>query len=61
VTVVIQVDGMMRDRMQVRAGTDQQQVVERALACQNVSRHLGSGKPKNVIFVPDRLINFVTS
>jgi leucyl-tRNA synthetase len=60
VTVVIQVDGMMRDRMQVRAGTDQQQVVERALACQNVSRHLGSGKPKNVIFVPDRLINFVT-
>jgi leucyl-tRNA synthetase len=60
VTLVIQVDGMMRDRMQVPTGTDREQAVERALARENVRRHLGSGKPKNVIFVPDRLINFVT-
>jgi leucyl-tRNA synthetase len=60
VTLVIQIDGMVRDRMPVRAGTDREQAVERALAREDVRRNLAGGRPTRVIFVPDRLINFVT-
>jgi leucyl-tRNA synthetase len=60
VTLVIQVDGKTRDRIRVRAGTDRDEALEQAVARANVRRHLLGGKPRKVIFVPDRLINLVT-
>jgi leucyl-tRNA synthetase len=60
VTLVIQVDGKTRDRIPVPAGTDRDDALEQAVARENVRRHLVGGKPKKVIFVPDRLINLVT-
>ena len=60
VTLVIQVDGKTRDRIQVPAGLGREQVLERAKGRENVRRHVMDRAPRNVIFVPDRLINFVT-
>jgi hypothetical protein len=44
----------------VPAGLDREQVLERAKGRENVRRHVMDRQPRNVIFVPDRLINFVT-
>jgi leucyl-tRNA synthetase len=60
VTLVIQVDGKTRDRIQVPAGLDREQALERAKGRENVRRHFIDAKPRKVIFVPDRLINLVT-
>jgi leucyl-tRNA synthetase len=60
VTLVIQVDGKTRDRIHVPPGLDREQVLERAEGRENVRRHVMDREPRKVIFVPDRLINFVT-
>jgi leucyl-tRNA synthetase len=60
VTLVIQIDGRTRDRIQVPPGIDRDRALERAMDRENVRRHLTSGKPRKVVFVPDRLINLVT-
>jgi leucyl-tRNA synthetase len=60
VTLVIQVDGKTRDRIQVPAGMGREQALERAKSRDNVRRYLTDGEPSKVIFVPDRLINLVT-
>jgi leucyl-tRNA synthetase len=59
VTLVIQVDGKTRDRIEVPAGTDRAEALQQALTRENVQRHLMGGKPTKVMFVPDRLINLV--
>jgi leucyl-tRNA synthetase len=60
VTLVIQVDGKTRDRIQVPVGLDREQALERAKGSENVRRHVMNGALRRVIFVPDRLINLVT-
>jgi leucyl-tRNA synthetase len=59
VTLVIQVDGRTRDRIEVPAGLDRHQALERAVEREGVRRHLRNGAPSKVVFVPDRLINLL--
>jgi leucyl-tRNA synthetase len=60
VTVVVQVDGRLRDRLEMPAEASEAAAREEALGSQNVQRAL-SGRPvKRAIFVPGRLINLVT-
>jgi leucyl-tRNA synthetase len=59
VTLVVQVAGKLRDRVQVAAGTSEPQALEAALRSAKVLRSLPDGRPRKVIFVPDRLINLV--
>ena len=60
VTMAIQVDGKTRDRIDMPAGTERDDVIEQALKREVVRRHLGQGQPHRVVFVQDRLINLVT-
>ncbi len=59
VTVVVQVNGKVRDRLQVDAGTPEEEVRRIALAREAVTRHLGGKAPKKVIYVPDKLVSIV--
>jgi leucyl-tRNA synthetase len=59
VTLVVQVNGNLRDRLDVPAGLTQEQALERALASEKVRRHLNGSQPSKVIYVPDKLINLV--
>jgi leucyl-tRNA synthetase len=60
VTVVVQVDGKVRDRLDLPAGTSEDALKAAALASPNVSQAL-AGKPiARVIVVADRLVNIVT-
>ena len=60
VTLVIQVDGKVRDRIQAPAGLSKEQARELALASERVQRVLNGREVADVIYVPDRLVNVVT-
>ncbi|MFC1594855.1 leucine--tRNA ligase [Patescibacteria group bacterium] len=57
--LVIQVDGKLRDSIEVPMGISQKDAEKQALASKNVQKYLNGKKPKKVIFVPKRLINIV--
>ena len=60
VTVVVQVDGKVRDRIELPAGTTEETLKATALGSPKVVQAI-SGKPVDrVIVVPDRLISIVT-
>ncbi|MEO6796174.1 MAG: leucine--tRNA ligase [Candidatus Dormibacter sp.] len=60
VTMVVQVDGRLRDRIDVPAGTDEGEARIRALQSANVERALDGRSVARTVFVADRLINLVT-
>ncbi len=59
VTLVIQVNGKVRDRLLVPAGIPEAEARERALASPVVQRYTQGKQVKDVIVVPDRLVNIV--
>jgi leucyl-tRNA synthetase len=59
VTVVVQVNGKVRDRLQVAADAPEQQVRELALNSEAVKRHLDGKTPKKLIYVPNKMLSIV--
>jgi len=60
VELVIQVDGRVRDRLEVPAGLGAPAAWAAAEAAPNVARHLGGRPVRRRVHVPDRLVNLVT-
>ena len=58
IELVLQVNGKVRDRIQVPAGLSDDELVARAKASERVQAHL-NGEEKRVIVVPDKLVNIV--
>jgi leucyl-tRNA synthetase len=58
VTLVVQVNGKVRDRIQVPALIDEEHATQLALASEQVQKHL-DGQIQRVIYVPGRLVNIV--
>jgi leucyl-tRNA synthetase len=57
--LVVQVNGKLRDRIEVESGASEEQLLELARASENVQRHL-DGKPiVKEIVVPGKLVNLV--
>ena len=61
VTVVVQVDGRLRDRIEVPAGAGEDEVRRRALEGERVKRALAGRQVARAVLVPDRLINLVSA
>jgi leucyl-tRNA synthetase len=61
VTLPVQVDGRVRDRLTVPVEAGEAEVRQRALASENVRRHLEDRRVARVIYVPGRLVNVVTT
>ncbi len=59
IRIVVQVNGKVRDTVEVGAGVRQEEVEKVALESGKIRKFLGEAKPKRVIYVPGRLINFV--
>jgi leucyl-tRNA synthetase len=57
--LVIQVNGKVRDRVEVSVGDSEEQLVERALASARVQSHLDGKQVRQTIVVPGRLVNIV--
>ncbi len=61
VTLVVQVDGKVRDRLEVDAAADEATCRELALTSENARRFLNGRQVRQVIVRPPRLVNIVTS
>ncbi|OGO52048.1 MAG: leucine--tRNA ligase [Chloroflexi bacterium RBG_16_68_14] len=61
VAVAVQIDGRTRDVIQIAAGSDEEAALQRARESARVQRHLDGKRVVRTIYVPDRLINFVTA
>ena len=59
VEVVLQVNGKLRDRLQVPASIGEEELVALARASERVQAHLNGGEPRKTIVVPGKLVNFV--
>jgi leucyl-tRNA synthetase len=59
VTVVVQVNGKVRDRLEVAPDIAEPQVRELALASPKVQAAIGGREPKKFVYVPGRLANVV--
>ena len=59
VTVVVQINGKVRDRIQVAPGTDEATVRDLALKSDAVIRNLDGKTPRKFIFVQDRMLSIV--
>ena len=60
ITMVIQVDGKVRDTITVPADITEGEMTERALASDKVRGYLGEGEPAKVIVKPPRLVSLVS-
>jgi len=58
-TVVVQVNGKLRDRLELPADADEAAVRAAALASATVQAHLEGKAPRKVIYVPGKLVNVV--
>jgi leucyl-tRNA synthetase len=61
VTLVVQVNGKVRDRLEMPAGTDKIETERLALAAPKVQTHTKGKQIRKVIVVPERLVNIVCS
>jgi leucyl-tRNA synthetase len=59
VTLVVQVNGKVRDRLEVDPGIDEAEAERLALASSKVQEQLAGATPKKVIARPPRLVNIV--
>ena len=59
VTLVIQVNGKVRDRLEMPAGTSKEEAEQSALAAPKVQSYLEGRQIRKVIVVPERLVNIV--
>ncbi len=59
VTIAIQVNGKLRDTIDVAPDTGEEEVKRLALASANVQKHLAGKEPKKVIYVKGKLVSIV--
>jgi leucyl-tRNA synthetase len=60
VTIVVQVNGRVRGRLSVKPGLSQAEATALALQDASVTKHLRNGTPARAVYVPDRLLNFIS-
>ncbi|NPV77232.1 MAG: leucine--tRNA ligase [Anaerolineae bacterium] len=59
ITVVVQINGKLRDRITVHAETGEEEVKALALSSEAVNRYLEGKTPRQVIYIRGRLVNIV--
>ena len=59
VTMVVQVNGKVRDTLEVAADVSEEQMVELALASEKVRSYLNGGEPSKIITKPPKLVSLV--
>jgi leucyl-tRNA synthetase len=59
IELAVQVNGKIKDRIIVSADTDEEQIKQKALACEKVKKALAGKEPKKIIVIKSRLVNIV--
>lgn len=58
-TIIVQVNGKLRAKLNLPTGAAEEVVKERALSEENVQKFLNGQEPKKVIYIPGRIVNIV--
>jgi leucyl-tRNA synthetase len=58
-TVIVQVNGKVRAKLELAKDTSEEAVKQAALQAENVAKFIGNEKPTKVIYIPGRLVNIV--
>ena len=58
-TIIVQVNGKLRAKLELPADTDKDAIEQAALADENVVKFTSNKPPKKVIYVPKKLVNIV--
>jgi leucyl-tRNA synthetase len=58
-TIVVQVNGRLRDKFQAPADLAEAEAKAHALACEGAQRHMDGKRPLKVIYIPGKLVNIV--
>ena len=61
ITLVVQINGKVRDKFEILKGTGKLDTEKKALASTKVNPYIKDKKIHKIIFVPDRLVNIVCS
>jgi leucyl-tRNA synthetase len=61
ITLVVQVNGKLRARIELAPGSDREQAMTLARADENVTRHTDGKVIRKVIYIQDRLLNIVVA
>jgi len=61
ITIVVQVNGKVRDRLAVPSDIDKDDLERLVLGSEKIKAHLGAKPPARIVHVPGRLVNIVTS
>ena len=59
ITIIVQVNGKLRSRLELPVDTDKETIEQRALDDEKVRAYLDARTPKKVIYVPGKLVNIV--
>ena len=59
VTIVVQVNGKLRERFEADRDTEEKQLKEKALSMDRIKDIIGGRKVRTVIYVKNKLINIV--
>ena len=59
ITLVVQINGKLRARIEVAADIDEENAKDTALSDSNIQRHIAGKGIRKVIYVPGRLVNIV--
>jgi leucyl-tRNA synthetase len=60
-TIVVQVNGRVRDQLEVSSDASEEEIRQRALAAEKVQRFVAGQAVRKVIYVPGKLVNVVTA
>ena len=58
-TIGVQINGKLRDKLEVAANTDKEELEKLALASKKVQANLEGKTPKKIIVVPNKLVSIV--
>jgi leucyl-tRNA synthetase len=58
-TIVVQVNGKLRGRLEVERDQSQRKVEERALGLDRIQKYTGGKKIKKIIYIKNKLVNIV--
>lgn len=59
ITLVVQINGKVRDKLLVEAGISEEDAQKLAIESEKVQKFLGGKSPRKVVYVADRLLNLV--
>ena len=59
IELVLQINGKIRDKIKTPADISEEEAKELALKSEKIQNYLAGKKPKQIIFVPGKLINIV--